>query len=431
MSKLLTQSGVSSSKPARRCSVRHFDEDRGATFSIELSVFYDRASSSNSTSNSNPQDSKNSTTSRTASTLPVRDVIASLSVEVLAWSSDSLYSRVFNNESWEADIVYEELKDSTFKFSDCDSYVQLSLSAGMILLQIPKLLVEKNLQGDAAEIQKLKLSNRTLNHRMAAVEHQLRTQKGVPSVNENDNESNSNSEAQSELKKLWHAYGVMEEAHKQAIDQLEEAQKQANGQLTESHKQDIASIGRMEECHKLALGKLSKVEASNVKLEHSFSKVEASNVKLEQANAILEQTLEKLMETDKKKGAYFCAGATSGKDGSNCMKWNSERVPLNKEFFLVSDDKTEVTIKEKGAYRFDAELMTTGSFNGQYIDLRINGTNRRIAFVCTPANYDMCVLSAILEINADDKAKVYCQFAPYSGSEYYHTFTIQHIRSQT
>jgi len=215
----------------------------------------------------------------------------------------------------------------------------------------------------------------------------------------------------------------MEEAHKQAISQLTESHKQTSGKIDQSLSQVEASNVKLEQS-------LSKVEASNAqlqgsngKLEQSLSKVEASNVKLEQSK----QTLGKLMQTDKRRGAYFCAGASSGKDGSGYMKWNSARVPVNKEFFSLSDDSTEVTIKEKGVYRFHADVMTNGTINNQHVYLKINGTDRRGAGVCCPISNDQCILSAILEINANDKAKVYCSFTPHSGVEHWHTFTIQHI----
>jgi len=162
-------------------------------------------------------------------------------VEVLAWSSESLYTRAFINESWEADVVYEELKASKFKFLDYDSYVRFSLYAGIIILQIPKLLIEKDLQGDAAEIQKLKLSNRTLNHRMAALEQQMKIQKGKE---ENERQMKEQMKEQMEqmkfqietlitnFQKMSQAQGGREEAQREAGIKLE----QLNGKMEEEIK---------------------------------------------------------------------------------------------------------------------------------------------------------------------------------------------------
>jgi len=104
---LTSDSRFPSGQPkSQKCTVRYHDEEQNVTYSIELALSYEKTSSSSLDSNVQPEAQKNSSTPKVkASISKQRKYDLSLSVEILSWNLGDLYSRVFENESWEANVV--------------------------------------------------------------------------------------------------------------------------------------------------------------------------------------------------------------------------------------------------------------------------------------------------------------------------------------
>jgi len=411
----------------QKCTVRHHDEEQNLTYSIELALSYERVSSVSELSSSSSSDMHSSsqsqpppskgvssikTTPATPSSkfLPSREYDISLSVEVLSWTCETLYAHTFTNESWEAEVVFIELRNGKFQFMDYGNYVQFSVFSGVVLLQIPKVEREHE-EGDAAEMEKLRLSNRTLCHRVAALELQVKQLKINPNPNMNLNLAENSNDSS-----LWNEI----ESHLRS--ELEEAKSQLEVVT--------ADLKKITEAHDLLEKSFTNLQHSHTQLEQakvsqSLSALEDSQVDLKKANLDLQRDLS--LVQDKQTGVFLSLGCDgSGRDGSSNVKWNYEKVPLNGKYFLINDEKTEITIKEKGTYRFDVSVRTPGSSNNNYVSLYINGSCDDKGTISSP-NCSQCNFRTIRRLDQENaKVKVTSEFDP-NNSYKFNTFLIQRV----
>lgn len=70
---------------------------------------------------------------------------------------------------------------------------------------------------------------------------------------------------------------------------------------------------------------------------------------------------EKMLEMEQKIATFATPTvlhlSTTGQIHNKTIAWNLEKIPVNAEFFAVSADKKQITIKVGGIYRFDIQVL--------------------------------------------------------------------------
>jgi len=272
-------------------------------------------------------------------------------------------------------------------------------------------------------MEKLRLSNRTLCHRVAALELQLKQLKLNPNLylTENSNESSPwtneiESQLRSELeeaksqleavtvdlKKVTKAHRLLEKS----FTNLQHSHTQLEGIIT-NMSQTLSALEKQVQ----AKAELKEIV---IQLGQSLSDLKKSHVHLEKANVDLQRDLSLVQE--KQTGVFLSLACDyGGRDDKGSIKWNYEKVPLNGKYFSRNKENTEITIKEKGTYRFDVSVCTDGRSDSKWVTLNINGSSNDDSIISSP-NYSQCDFRTIRRPDQPNaKVKVKCNFNPDSG----------------
>jgi len=215
----------------------------------------------------------------------------------------------------------------------------------MVLLEIPR--VEHDNNNFVAEMDKLRLSNRTLTHRVSALELQLKQLKLMPNLNMNLNFTENSKESSP-----W-----TNEIERQLRSELEEAKSQLEAvtvdlkKMSEAHNLLEKSFTNLQHSH-------SQLEGTLTKMSQSLSALEESQVNLQKTNVDLQRDLS--LVQDKQTGVFLSLGCQGGGRDGNYIKWNYESFS-----YIFSDDPfVEILAFEGAGNPNDKSFWLRGPYRG-------------------------------------------------------------------
>jgi len=183
---------------------------------------------------------------------------------------------------------------------------------------------------------------------------------------------------------------------------------------TESHEQLEKSFTNLQHSH-------TQLEGTLTNMSQSLSDLSKSHDHLEKANRDLQRDLSRIQE--KQTGVFLSLGCDNHRfEGDlKCIKWDFEKVPLNGKFFLIDKGKSEITIKEKGTYRFDVSVYALDP-----VHLYINGDEQEVGTTTSSFGFSQSDLRTIRRLDQPNaKVKVGC--GDMNKGYKFNTFLIQRL----
>jgi len=145
-------------------------------------------------------------------------------------------------------------------------------------------------------------------------------------------------------------------------------------------------------------------------------------------NEILKKLISQLTQEIKDRQAVSSLSSTVAYNSG--FIWDKELIPLDKEFFQLSDDKKALIVLKGGTYRITLQILNQAG-KAAYPYLTINNEPKMYAYG-SGASYNTATLNVIFNISAGSNVKILAQdngveHFIYIGMPIYNYFCMERI----